>query len=75
MAEEDTRAVCTNCESIDWSTENVLNTTSGGIIQAQCNECGHKFEINVGSTSSGWSTDAVMFATQQIEWGEQDPEL
>lgn len=76
MTEEETRAVCPNCKSVNWQMENILNSTDGiGIIQAICNECGQGFEIKVASSTAGWSMDALAMATSQLEWGEQDPEL
>ena len=76
MAEEETRAVCPYCESADWNTDHVLNSTDGiGIIQATCNDCGQQFEIKVESSTPGWSMDAMTMITSQLEWGEKDPEL
>ena len=58
---EETRAVCPNCKSVNWQMVNVVNTTElKGIIQAECDDCGHPFEINVESSTSGWTHDALI---------------
>lgn len=70
---EETRAVCPNCKSVYWGMENVVHTSdedgNRGIIQAVCNDCGQKFEVNVRSSTSGWSVDAMKQAA-----GDEDPE-
>ena len=56
MNKEEKRAICPNCESVNWSTENVVNTTDGkGIIQAKCNDCRQPFELEIASSSRGWT--------------------
>lgn len=54
--EEDTKALCPHCKSVNWNVENVLNTTDyKGLIQAECNDCGQHFEFEAKNVSAGWT--------------------
>lgn len=48
-------AKCPSCGSGWWDTENVHNKDGQGIIQAQCNDCGQKFEMFVERVENGWT--------------------
>ena len=56
MGDEDTRVLCPNCKSANWSVEHVFNTIDlKGLIQLQCNDCGQTFEVEPKTVSVGWT--------------------
>lgn len=48
-------AKCPSCNSAWWDAENVHNKDGQGVIQAQCNDCGQKFEMSIERTENGWT--------------------
>lgn len=52
------KAKCPNCDSMWWDVVHVIHKKEKdgqGLIQAQCNDCGQKFEMFVERTKNGWT--------------------